>query len=84
MGRARKTGDIDALRRIHWLAVRTSYRLMKAAETYQEQLSAVHAINQASGSYLKLLEQTDLKEELEALRAEITELKQAEGMRKVA
>lgn len=57
---------------------------MKAAETYQEQLSAVHAINQASGSYLKLLEQTDLKEELEALRAEITELKQAEGMRKVA
>lgn len=84
VGRARKTGDIDALKRVHWLAVRTAYRLMKAeGATFQEQLSAIHAINQASGSYVKLLEQTDVKNELETMRKKLTDLAGSEGMRKV-
>lgn len=83
VGRARNTGDIDALKRIHWLAVRTAYRLMKNAGTYQEQLSAVHAINQSSGSYVKLLETTDLKDEIGRLRTEISEMKREGGLKKV-
>lgn len=84
VGRARRTGDIDALKRVHWLAVRTAYRLMKAeGVTFQEQLSAIHAINQASGSYVKLLEQTDVKNELETMRKKLVELAGSEGMRKV-
>jgi hypothetical protein len=78
VGRARKTGDIDALKRIHWLALRTAYRLMKSeGVTLFDQLSAVLAINQASGSFSKPLEQTDLKNELEAQRKELAELRQS-------
>ena len=82
--RVRKPGDIRQLRLRHWTAIVVAWRLMKAeGATYAEQLSAIHALNQASGAYVKLLEQTDLKNELEKLRAELAELRQSEGLRKV-
>ena len=83
--RVRRVGDIDALREKHWSAVTTAWRLMKQeGATVQQQLSAIHALNQASGAYVKLLEQTDLKRELEALREELLQLRKSEGLRKVA
>ncbi|GMQ82817.1 MAG: hypothetical protein BMS9Abin05_2280 [Rhodothermia bacterium] len=83
--RTRKVGDIDALRAIHWSALKTAWRLMKREGiTHAQQLSAIHAINQASGSYVKLLEQTDLTKQLESIKKELTELKQDASMRMVA
>lgn len=83
VSRARNTGDLDALRRMHWLAVRTAYRAMKAAQTLDEQLSCIHALNQASGSYSKLLEKTDVAAELAEMRKELDELRKAPELRKV-
>ncbi len=83
--RTRNVGDIDALRAIHWAALKTAWRLMKREGiTHAQQLSAIHCINQASGSYVKLLEQTDLTKQLESIKKELTELKKDAGMRVVA
>lgn len=82
VGRARNTGDIDALKAMHWLAVRTAYRNMKAARTLDEQLSCIHALNQASGSYSRLLEKSDLKTRIEQVEAKLKEVSQSRGLRK--
>ena len=83
--RIRRTGDLDALRARHWAAIATAYRLMKApGASFQEQLSAIHALNQSSGSYVKLLEATDITNELAKMRSELSELRQTDTLRKVA
>lgn len=84
VGRARQTGDLTAVKRIQWLALRTAYRRMKAAKTFDQQGKVIYEVIRSGEAYVKLLEQTDLAAELEALRKELHELRQSEGLKKVA
>lgn len=83
--RVRKSGNIDELKARHWAAIVVASRLLKVeGASYSQQLSAIHAIVQASGSYARLLETTDLARQLTAIQKELTELKQDASMRMVA
>ena len=83
--RVRKSGNIDELKARHWAAIVVAGKLLKAeGASYSQQLSAIHAIVQASGSYARLLETTDLARQLTAIQKELKELKKDAGMRMVA
>jgi len=68
--RARKIGDISALKRLLWEGVRESERAVKGAEVGSAaHLRAIHALTQAGGQYLKCLQAHDFEQRLERLEA---------------
>ena len=81
----RKAGDLRTLKRKMWRAVLSAEDiLMSPLVSTDQQLRAVHALVQAGGSYAKLLEATDLQEQLDTLKQEISQLKGKIPLRKVS
>jgi hypothetical protein len=67
--RPRKPGDLAALQRMLWRALRTAERILEEAEEPELQLRAIHAISQTGGQYLKLLETGEFEVRIAALEA---------------
>ena len=65
----RKPGDIHAVMRLLWRALKTAEVILDEADADEMKLRAVHAISQASGQYAKLLEIGELEARLQALEA---------------
>ena len=83
--RIRKPGDLAALQKKMWLAVLSAQTILTSPDvTPDQQLRAVHALVQAGGSYAKLLEATDLQEQLDTLKQEVAHLKGQMPLRKVS
>ena len=83
--RIRKPGDLATLKKKMWLAVLSAQTILTSPDvTPDQQLRAVHALVQAGGAYAKLLETTDLQEQLEVLKAEMAHLKGQIPLRKVS
>jgi|GEM_PF-4580440 len=83
--RIRKLGTLEDAQKELWRAV--TYVRDVMSQDYLEVevlLRAVHAHVQAVSAYVKVLEKTDLKEEIEALKAEIAAIKKGQGLKKVA
>ena len=66
----RKPGDIHAVMRLLWRALKTAEDILDEAEEPELTLRAIHAISQASGQYAKLLEIGELEARIAALEAE--------------
>ena len=62
--RPRKGGDVRTLTRILWRAVLEAERLLVDAEDAEMRAKGVHAVVQACGAYLKMLEGTELEARL--------------------
>ncbi|MEX0822680.1 MAG: hypothetical protein WD021_11075 [Rhodothermales bacterium] len=81
----RKTGDLTDLQRRLWQTIEMCWTVIRSDETsLEEKRQFGHLMSQTAGNYSKLCETLNLADELDKLKAEITELKQTEGMRKVA
>jgi hypothetical protein len=65
--RPRKVGDIKALQRMFWQALLEAEYILMTAEDVETSLKAIHAIAQAGGGYVKLLEATDFEHRLARL-----------------
>jgi hypothetical protein len=68
--RARKPGNLAALQRLLWRALLTAEEILDGTSEEEMQLRAIHAISQASGQYLKLIETGELEARVTALEAE--------------
>ena len=81
----RKAGDLRTLKRKMWRAVLSAEDILTSPlVSTDQQLRAVHALVQAGGAYGKLLEATDLQEQLDTLKQEIAQLKGKIPLRKVS
>ncbi len=81
----RKPGSLQTLKKKMWRAVLNAEDILTSAHVSpDQQLRAVHALIQAGGAYLKLLETTDLQEQLDLLKAEMSSLKTQIPLRKVS
>jgi hypothetical protein len=67
--RARKPGDLGALKITLWRAILEAERVLLESEDDELSLKAVHAVSQASGQYLRLLEIGELEARVAALEA---------------
>ena len=80
----RKPGDLGTLKKKMWLAVVSAQDILTSDHVSTDQrLRAVHALVQAGGAYLKLLETSDLQEQLDHLKTEMANLKAQMPLRKV-
>ncbi len=81
----RKPGGLQTLKKKMWRAVLNAEDILTSPHvTPDQQLRAVHALIQAGGAYAKLLETTDLQEQLDTLKAEMASLKGQIPLRKVS
>ncbi len=81
----RKPGDLASLKKKMWRAVLSAEDILTSpAISPDQQLRAVHALVQAGGAYAKLLEATDLQEQLDTLKAEVAHLRGQMPLRKVS
>lgn len=79
-----KPGDAYKLRQRLWRAVDSAERLLYAdGISFDEQIRAVHALVQAAGAYAKILETTELQEQIDALKEELETLRESPALRKV-
>jgi hypothetical protein len=67
--RARKPGDLAALKITLWRALLEAERVLLESDDDELSLKAVHALSQASGQYLKLLEIGEFEASIAALEA---------------
>jgi len=82
--RIRKPGDVKTLQRKLWQAVVAAEDLLLARGlAHGDQVRAVHALVQSGLAYAKILETTALQEQIDALKAELSELRMAAPLRKV-
>lgn len=82
--RIRKTGDLDDLRRYTWQVLHMCYTVLRSDEaSLEDKRQFGHLLSQTAGQYGKLLEATDLYEQLESIKVELAELRNSEGLRKV-
>ncbi len=70
--RRRKSLDIPSLRRVVSDAIREVEHLLETTTDAQVKLRAVHALSQAVQTYLKVLEQDDLRARLDALEERVS------------
>ena len=81
----RKAGDLATLKKKMWRAVLSAEDILTSPlVSTDQQLRAVHALVQAGGAYMKLLERADLQEQLDSLKAEIAHLTVQIPLRKVS
>ncbi len=81
----RKPGSLQTLRKKMWRAVLNAEDILTSPDVSpDQQLRAVHALVQAGGAYGKLLEATDMQEQLDTLKAELAQLKGQMPLRKVS
>ncbi len=81
----RKPGDLASLKKKMWRAVLSAEDILTSpAISPDQQLRAVHALVQAGGAYAKLLEATDLQEQLDTLKQEVAHLRGQMPLRKVS
>lgn len=65
--RARKPGTMEDVLLVLWTAVRDAERLLYEAEDPDFRLRCIHAISQAAGQYVRLLESGEFDARLKAL-----------------
>ena len=83
--RCNKPGDLRKLQQKLWRAVVASEALLLAdGVNFDDQVRAIHALVQAGGAYAKLLEATDLQEQLDTLKQEVAHLRGQMPLRKVS
>lgn len=71
-----KPGDLAALRRLLWSCLREAETVADTANP-ELKLKAGSTVATLAGIYLRALEQTELTRQVEQLRADLQELKQA-------
>jgi hypothetical protein len=64
---ARKPGDLRGLQRKLWGAILHCEDVLEAADTPELRLRAIHAMSQATGAYVRVLEVGELEARLTAL-----------------
>jgi hypothetical protein len=69
--RARKPGNLLALQRLLWRALLVAETILTTAAEEDRQLRAIHAISQASGHYLKVIEVGELEARLAVIEAKM-------------
>ena len=67
--RRHKAGDLADLRRMLWQALIEAKRVLLESSDAELTLRAVHAVSQAAGQYMKLLEIGELEARVAALEA---------------
>lgn len=67
-----KAGDLGALKRVLWEAVREVEKLL-AAESIEAKLRAASTIATLGGTYLKCLQAADLEARIQALEARLAQ-----------
>jgi hypothetical protein len=65
--RPRQPGDLRQLQRVLWRALLEAEEILANADEPELTLRAVHAISQASGQYVKLLETGEFEARLAAI-----------------
>ena len=82
--KAYKPGDAYRLRQKLWRAVEAAERMLYAdGISFNEQIRAIHAMVQAAATYSKILETTELQEQIDALKDELAALREGVKLRKV-
>ena len=69
--RRRKPGDLQAVQRLLWTALLEAESVLLDAEDSDQRLRAVHAVSQASGQYVKLLEVGEFEARLAELETRL-------------
>ena len=81
----RKYGDLDAAKRKLWQAITTAEEIMLNPNTDdQTALKSIHAVSQSTSVYARLHEQTEVQNELEELKKEVSELRESLKTRSAA
>ena len=81
----RKPGSLQTLKKKMWRAVLNAEDILASPHvSVDQQLRAINTLVQAGGAYGKLLEATDLQEQLDTLKAEVAHLRGQMPLRKVS
>lgn len=84
--RTRKAGSVEDALLIQWRALEAAQEVLYWAAKMGNGggvLSASHAITQASTAYAKLIETAELQAQIDALKAELEQLRESARLRKV-
>ena len=69
--RAHKPGNLTDVCKVLWTAIREAERLLYQSEDPEVTLRCVHALSQACGQYLRVLEVGEFESRLAAIEAEL-------------
>lgn len=82
--KVRKSGDLSDLQRRLWQTIEMCWTVIRSEKTtLEEKRQFGHLLGQTAGSYTRLCETLNLKDELESIKKELEDLRKVDGLRKV-